>query len=154
MKVYGIVKQSNTLDDGSMYCTIKCDGKRPDVDTLVELRWGRIRSTPQNSLYWLYLTFLLDTCLRAEGYESVDELHEVFKGKFLSERKEAKGGIKTIIIKSTTELTTDEFSAYIDKIDRLMANFGYLTQPFWSEYKKGGSNGERNSDEGNGASIN
>lgn len=73
----------------------------------------KVRSPQQNAFYWgVFLPVLTET-----GY-TTDELHELFKKKFLSKRKTlTKLGRKVIWkYKSTTELSTIEFEEYLEKI--------------------------------------
>jgi len=88
------------LPEGSYYFSIsKYTGKR---------------TIEQNRLYWKILAIVSDYT----GYEK-DELHEIFKYKFLkrSKQDEQTGEIFEYI-KTTTKLKVPEFSDYIDKVKR------------------------------------
>lgn len=83
----------------------------------------KVRSPQQNAFYWgVFLPALTDT-----GY-TADELHELFKKKFLAKRKVlTKLGRKVIWkYKSTTELSTVEFEEYLQKIRDFVRPFGYI----------------------------
>ena len=84
------------------------------------------RTVSQNSLYWLWLAFIEDET----GNES-DDLHEKYFGKlFLPKIKKIIFGVEVEVNISTTELDTKEFSEYMDKIHRHMAEKGIsLPQP-------------------------
>ena|SRR5688500_2672299 len=73
------------------------------------------RSLQQNKFYWAYvLTEIAD----ATGYTK-DEAHEALKHEFL--REDGDGPLRKV--RSTTELSVEEFSAYVE---RVMA-FGSVT---------------------------
>jgi len=80
------------------------------------------RSHEQNSRYWSLLTDFG----RYLGYES-EELHEVCRYKFLREYAEV-GGERVEKLKSTTKLTTAEFTEYMDAIDRWAVSLGFVWQ--------------------------
>lgn len=66
------------------------------------------RSQLQNNFYWLYLSSF---------EEDKDYLHEYFKEKFAPEKEiEVNGEIKRVK-KTTTTMTTQEFSTYIKNIE-------------------------------------
>jgi hypothetical protein len=77
------------------------------VETL-EKRAGR--SISQNSLYWLWLT-----CIEHETGTNKDELHEIFKHKFLLPKEVNALGEK-IQVWTTTDKDTLLFKQYLDKI--------------------------------------
>ena len=73
--------------------------------------------------------------MKEQGYMFPDELHEVLKGRLLSKMVKVKGGFKTISTKSTTELTKDEFTDYIDRAEKLLSEYcGVNCAPFWADY--------------------
>lgn len=69
------------------------------------------RSLPQNAYYHVYL----DVIAGETGHSS-EELHELFKKKFLSRRFKLVLGEHVEIGKSTARLTKSEFSDYLDRI--------------------------------------
>lgn len=77
---------------------------------------GKNRSTPQNKYYWSVVVKILS---EETGY-TTDEIHEIIKYKFLSERKlfREHKGLQTFawIAKSTTILDTKEFEELMTKI--------------------------------------
>lgn len=94
--------------------TLQIDEKKPK------------RSDLQNRYYWLYLTAIEDET----GHEKLD-LHELFKGKFISEGITEVFGEKVRKKKSTTQLTKNEFSEYIEKIERFTGIPAPDTREYW-----------------------
>jgi len=117
---------------------VECDRRVPPAGTYIDIRWGSQRTLDQNSLYWLYLTWILEEGrLREEhGYQTPDVLHDNLKAHFLSDKIMTKDGFKAIETRSSTELTKVEFGEYFEKCDEFFNNFfGIDTTPFWVEYK-------------------
>ena len=93
------------------------EGKRIEVIVRPE---SRQRSNPQNKYYWGVVLKILSN---ETGYEP-DELHLIFKDLFLKEYAEINKEDKRIVIpylKSTTELSTQEFEDYLTRIKRWAA---------------------------------
>lgn len=93
------------------------------------------RTTPQNSLYWLWITVIADYC----GYEPI-EMHDTFKSLFNNEIKHVAnkqtGEIKMVrVTRSTTILGIAEFCDYMDSIERYAADLG-ITLPSPEEFYK------------------
>ena len=79
---------------------------------------GQVRSPAANGWYWSGLRQIADEA----GYDDPAELHEIFKAKFLA-YKDEKGRLR---IRSTSTLTTADFLAYLDKVNRLCLDmFGF-----------------------------
>ncbi|GAF94126.1 unnamed protein product [marine sediment metagenome] len=70
------------------------------------------RSSKQNSYYWVYLTEI-----ECETGNSKEDLHSLFKGKFLSNGFAECFGEKVRKVKSTTKLTKGEFVEFIYNIE-------------------------------------
>jgi hypothetical protein len=91
------------------------------------------RSISQNSLYWLWLT-----CIEQETGNDRDELHELFKKKFiLPETKEVFG--EQLIFYSTKNKDTLQFKQYLDKIQVFALSELSITLPnpedrYWDEF--------------------
>ena len=67
------------------------------------------RSTQQNKYYWsVIIGILADFC----GYDP-EGMHEALKEKFLGSERDSHGLKK---IRSTTDLTTDEFISYTNQV--------------------------------------
>lgn len=74
------------------------------------------RTEAQNRYYWgIYLPLVADET----GEKDLDRLHELFKGKFLTQGIVEVLGEKVRMKKSTTELSTSEFCSYIMDIEAL-----------------------------------
>lgn len=71
------------------------------------------RSIDQNRYYWK----LLEIIGNEIGYEP-EEMHEVYKFKFLRKTFEDKNGNLVKGVMSTTKLNIEEFKEYIEKIKR------------------------------------
>lgn len=72
------------------------------------------RSTKQNSLYWVWLTYIGN-----EIGEEPEVLHTTFRSMFLTDRSK-----DFPIVKSTTSLNTFQFMEYLEKIARKMDEMG------------------------------
>ncbi len=89
------------------------EGQRVEL-TIIKERHSR--SLSQNHLYWLFLTFIGQEL----GYEA-EELHSTFKAMFLTDHSK-----EFPIVRSTTKLSTAEFSDYLDRITRKVAEMGIV----------------------------
>jgi len=74
-------------------------------------RQGETRSPQANSWYWAGLGEIA----KEAGYDEPQELHQIFKARFLASTDD-KGHPH---IASTATLTTHEFLTYLEKINRL-----------------------------------
>ena len=70
--------------------------------------YRKLRSMPQNRLYWLYITQIAD-----DTGNDKDTLHRLFSGKFLGDGIIEAFGEKAHKVKSTTSLTKSEFCEYM-----------------------------------------
>ena len=77
-----------------------------------------IRNLSQNDKYWAILEGLSDHL----GYTK-DELHELMKYKFLKYAKEVAGN-PVIVVPSTSDLDTKEFSEFIENVLRFANQYG------------------------------
>lgn len=89
------------------------------------------RSDNQNRYYWA----VLDIISEHTGHTS-EELHRLFKGLFLPKKEVKLGGETYFLAGSTTDLSTQEFMDYIDRIGAKIAPME-LALPNPDEYKKG-----------------
>jgi hypothetical protein len=89
----------------------KCKDDQPATIYFKEVK--QVRSLKSNSLYWVYLGII-----EAETGNEVEDLHRLFKKKFLPYSVKEVFGEKLLKLTSTTELSTDEFSDYMRKIER------------------------------------
>lgn len=84
------------------------------------------RSQQQNSYYWLYLGVIAK-----ETGNSKDDLHELFKGKFLSKGIKEIFGEKVRMKASTTTLSVGRFVEYIMEIEQLTGVPAPDTKEYW-----------------------
>ena len=84
----------------------------------------RKRSIPQNRLYWLWLA-----CIADETGTDSEDLHRVFARKYLSCDVIEVMGEKVLKIPSTTTLSTQTFTEYIEKIRVFAATELGITLP-------------------------
>lgn len=70
------------------------------------------RTEQQNRYYWMYITMIAE-----ETRNEVDQLHELFKGEFLTEKIVTVLGKPVRIKKSTTQLSVTEFGDFIRNIE-------------------------------------
>lgn len=85
------------------------DGKTVNV-TLS--RPTTVRSTSQNRLYWGVVVATIAT----ETGHTPEEIHSVLKQMFLPRRFVVVGKSEHELHKTTTELTTEEFTLYLEQI--------------------------------------
>jgi hypothetical protein len=77
-------------------------------------KYRKNRSNAQNRLMWMWLGIISD-----ETGNSAEDLHSIFKMKFLGSERITALGTTFERPKSTTMLTTTQFSDYLDKIEGL-----------------------------------
>ncbi len=86
-----------------------------EIDLRLTLR-RKVRSLSQNAYYWgCVIPLFAEYC----GYDH-DEMHEALKMRFLM----ANPDCRLPTLRSTADLTTAEFTEYIEKARRLAAEFG------------------------------
>ncbi len=123
--------------DGVKYVNYLDSIKHNDFVSVVVKPWKEkdTRSNQQNRYYHGVLCKIMSNEL---GY-TPEEIHEIFKGKFLS-RWEVfdgkKGEVELLITRSTTELKTDEFEKFTSEIRQWASiKFGiYLPEPNEVDY--------------------
>ena len=135
MKTKAKILETQITADGRMLAKVQFNEKMPKKGELIDAHWGSKRSLAQNSLYWVYLNFLINDCgLKNQGHFVPQALHMDLKAHFLSEKIFTKGQFKAIEEETTTTLTKSEFGEYIDKVDLFVQDFfGVNTQAFWGE---------------------
>jgi len=87
--------------------------------------WRKKRTNDQNALYWFYLGIISD-----ETGNDVDCLHDQFRLQFLGMRTFEVDGKIYETLKSTTELSTKEFTNYLEQIN---ATTGIPVPNLWIE---------------------
>ena len=127
-----------TDENGHLLAKLRFNKKLPPVDILVTVKWGSERTLSQNSLYWKYLNWVIDSGgLKDKGHFDPYALHLDLKAHFIAEKIFDKGKFKAIEEATTTTMTKSEFSEYFDAVDRFMWDFFEInTAPFWETYKK------------------
>ena len=83
----------------------------PQFVTIKKLR--KIRTIDQNKMYWSILG-----CISEETGNEAEDLHTYFKRTYLGHKVRSVLGEKILIVLSTTNLDTKEFSDYISCIIR------------------------------------
>lgn len=91
------------------------------------------RTISQNSLYWLWLT-----CIEEETGNNRDDLHDIFKHKFILPTEVNIFGEK-ILKWTTTNKDTLQFKQYLDKIQIFASTELLITLPdpkdkYWEEF--------------------
>jgi hypothetical protein len=88
-----------------------------------------IRNLSQNDYYWAILEGLSDHL----GYTK-EEIHELLKYKFLKYAKEIAGQ-PVVIVPSTTDLDTAQFSDYIENVLKFANEYGCSFQDGLPQYE-------------------
>jgi hypothetical protein len=131
---------SSKWDNGKLIGTVRFDQKCPAAGELFTCKWGSVRTGSQNSLYWLYLNWLIEHGgLKDHGHFDPQALHLDLKAYFMAEKIFDKGQFKIIENEepTTTDMTRSEFGEYMDKVDeKVKAFFEIDTEPFWKEYRE------------------
>jgi len=115
---------------GKFLAKIELNGHLPKVGEVINCKWGAIRSLPQNSLWWVYLTWLVNEGgLKEHGHFFPETLHENLKKHILSETKSDDA--------TTTDLNKMEFSDFFEKADKFVQEFFEIsTAGFWAEHER------------------
>jgi hypothetical protein len=117
------------------YYVVLLDTDKFNIGDLITVKSGKSRTIPQNSLYWVYLTWVINHGLKEHGHFSPEALHLDIKAHLLSEKALSKGVFKLVEVGSTTDLDSVEFGQYIEKVDQFMVSFFTIdTSPFWETY--------------------
>jgi len=136
-KVKAIVLQTKVTENGEFLAKVQFNKKLPRVGEMLTVKWGSTRNLAQNSLYWVYLSWVIeDGGLKDIGHFDPQALHMDLKKHFISEKIFDRGKFKAIEEGTTTTMNKSEFSEYFLKVDKFMQDFFHIdTSAFWSEYK-------------------
>lgn len=109
-----------------------------DGTYMVRLQLRKRRSLPQNAYYWGVVCEMVKDGLRDAGFNAIrtaDDAHEVTKSLFLKKEvvNEDTGELLAVIGRSTTTLSTLEFSEYIDQIIQWAAEYLCISIPYPNE---------------------
>lgn len=137
-KVLARVLKTETTNKGWLVANIRFNQKMPNVGECITVKWGSTRTLSQNSLYWIYLNWLInDAGLKDHGHFSAQALHEDLKAKFIADKVFTKGKFEAIEEATTTTMGISEFSEYFDAVDKFMFEFFEIdTSSFWDVYRK------------------
>lgn len=106
---------------------------RDDKDVEITFDIGkrkRKRSRNANDFYWFCLSLVVERMLELGHEVDKDLMHEFFKGRFLyTEFLDETTGEILRIPRSTTEVSSDEFWAYLEEIKRFAAQTLSLVIP-------------------------
>jgi hypothetical protein len=103
-----------TVNDDVKQNAIKAIQELEGIYDITIAKYKKDRTASQNKLMWLWLGIISN-----DTGESPENLHQVFKLRFLGTEKIQSMGYSIEIPKSTTKLTTQEFTDYLDKIEGL-----------------------------------
>ena len=80
--------------------------------------WKKTRTNPANSRYWAILTEISEQLVFEGGvHYSPETLHEFFKAKFIGKDVVIIDGDITLVAKTSTTLSTVEFSDYSTQVE-------------------------------------
>jgi hypothetical protein len=103
-----------TVNDDVKNNAIKAIQGLEGVYSIEITKYKKDRTASQNKLMWMWLGIISN-----DTGESPENLHNIFKLRFLGTEKIQSMGYSIEIPKSTTKLTTQEFTDYLDKIEGL-----------------------------------
>lgn len=108
------IRNHNDKEAVKSYVDKLPDGKQFDVSIKKK---RTLRSYPQNSLYWLWLS-----CISAETGNDKAFLHEYFKEQYLPKDQRVIFGHNVEISISTTALDTAQFTSYLERIKQFASS--------------------------------
>lgn len=79
-------------------------------------KYKKVRSINQNSLYWKWIS-----CIEDETGQDKEDLHDYFRQKYLGSSINETLGEQFMVLRSTANLDSSEFTEYLDLIKRFAA---------------------------------
>lgn len=92
-------------------------------------KYKKNRSLAQNRTYWLWLGIIGEF-----NGDSPEDLHELFKLRFLGHEEKTIMGESVTLVRSTAKLTTLEFGEYLVKVEMLAKQLG-IVLPYPDDYR-------------------
>lgn len=83
-----------------------------DMEVVIKKR-RKDRTTAQNRLMWMWYGLIS----KDTGY-TAEEVHELFKSRILGVEEKQIMGEPVLVVKSTTKLTTQEFTDYLNAVEQ------------------------------------
>ncbi len=132
------ILDTKTDEKGWLLAKVRFNRKMPKAGETVTVKWGSIRTVPQNSLYWLFLNWVIkEGGLKDKGHFDPYALHLNLKNHFIAEKVFTNGQFKAIEEATTTTMDKSEFGEFVDNADKFISDFFELdTSPFWDDYNK------------------
>jgi hypothetical protein len=95
------------------------------------------RTDRQNRYYWPVFVQTFVDYLAAQGCKHTpQEVHDMFRVKFLQSKPEIVDDLCVTFTRSTTELDTAEFNRYLDDIAMWLADMFHIVLPEPSVYRE------------------
>ena len=116
MSQFFILLDDMRRDNALAYIRALNLGKKYSVEVK---EYRKNRSNSQNRLYWSWVNIIA----KDTGYDP-DDMHDTFKQRFLGVEEKIVFGEAVYIAKSTAKLTTQEFTAYLERIEQTAMEMG------------------------------
>lgn len=123
-----ITKKNNKFEGAGIQPASEYLMSLPDGKYTISVeKYKKKRSTEQNSSYWLLRVQPITEWLREKGNQvTTEDVHYFLKAKFLGYKMVKIDGKEHKVLKSTTELSTVDFMAYMEDIAIHFAGLGLV----------------------------